>query len=175
VESRYELTNFSSYWGLFIFLQLLKVREEIVKKYLDGDLKEEFLNMLRRLHPAGMNYDMTDSESSERALQSCTHWWLSEDVISILQELDALGKRAKGLRLVTRKGNRPLPRTTNIKFVYDSTKTTGLPKNWYRREWYESLCPFEQGDLDCADPEILPSIVRHLSFPKNFQLILINI
>jgi hypothetical protein len=115
-----------------------------------------------------MNYDMTDSESSDRALQSCTHWWLSDDVISILQELDTLGKRAKALRLVARKGNRPLPQTTNNKFVYDSTKTTGLPKNWYRREWYESLCPFEQGDLDCADPEILPSIVCHLNFSEKF-------
>lgn len=130
-------------------------------------MKEEFLSMLRRLHSAGMNYDMTDSESSERALQPCTHWWLSDDVITILQELDALGKRAKAKRLVTRKGNRPLPLTKNIKFVYDSTKTTGLPKNWYRREWYESLCPFEQGDLDCADPETLPNLVS-LNFSNKF-------
>jgi hypothetical protein len=34
----------------------------------------------------------------------------------------------------------------NTKIVYDSTKTIGLPKNWYRCKWHESLCPFEQGD-----------------------------
>lgn len=145
------------------------MREANVEKYLNGDLKEEFLNMLRRLHAAGMNCDITDSESSDRALQSCRHWWLSDDVISLLQELDTLGKRAKALRLVSRKGNRPLPRTKNVKIIYDSTKTTHLPKNWYRHEWYEGLCPFEQGDLDCADPETLPSIVSHLNLSKNFN------
>jgi hypothetical protein len=162
---------------LFIFLQLLKEREANVKKYFSRELEEELLNMLRHLHPAGMNYDITDSESSGRTLQPCTHWWLSADVISILQELDTLGKRAKASRLVSKKGNRPLPRTKNIKIVYDSTKTTSLPKNWYRHEWYESLCPFEQVDLNCADPESLPSIVSHPipTFPKFFQLIPINI
>lgn len=151
---------------LFIFLQLLKERKANVEKYLNGDLKEELLNMLQCLHSAGMNYDVTDSESSDRALQPCIHWWLSPDVISILEELDTLGKRAKALRLVSKKGNRPLPRTNNIKIVYNSTKTTFLPKNWYRHEWYESLCPFEQGDLNCADPETLPSNVSHPNFSE---------
>ena len=162
---------------LFIFLQLLKVREANVKKYLNGDLKEELLSMLQRLHSSGMNYDITDSESSDRILQPCTHWWLSADVISVLQELDSLGKRAKVSRLVSKKGNRSLPRTKDIKIVYDSTKTAFLPKNWYRHEWYESLCSFEQADLDCADPENLPSIVSHPipTFPKFFELIPINI
>jgi hypothetical protein len=159
---------------LFIILQLLKVREANIEKYLNEDLKEQLLKMLQHLHSAGMNYDMTDSESSDRALQSCMHWWLSPDVISILQELDTLGKRAKASRLVTKKGNRPLPRTKNTKIVYDSTKTASLPKNWYRHEWYESLCPFEQGDLDCADPENLPRIVSH-PIPSFFLLIPINI
>jgi hypothetical protein len=145
---------------LFIFLQSLKERKANVDKYFKGDLKKKLLNMLHRLHSAGMNYDMTDSESPDRALQPCTHWWLSPDVISILQELDTLGKRAKASRLVSRKGNRPLPRTNNTKIIYDSIKTTFLPKNWYHREWYEGLCPFEQGDLDCVEPEILPNIVR---------------
>jgi len=145
-----------------MFLQSLKQREANVEKYLNGDLKEELLNMLQLLQSAGMNYDITDSESSDRALQTCVHWWLSPEVISILQELDTLGKRAKASRLVSKKGNRPLPRTKDInKVVYDSTKTTTLPKNWYRHEWYESLCPFERGDLNCADPENLPSIVSH--------------
>ena len=138
--------------------------EENIKKYL----KEEFLNILQRLHTAGMNYDMTDTESSDRALQPCRHWWLSDNVISILKELDTLRKRAKASRLVSRTGNWLLPRTKNIKLVYDSTKTTCLPENWYRHEWYESLCSFEQGDLNCADPETLPSIVSHLNFSKNF-------
>lgn len=151
---------------LFIFLQSLKDRKANIGKYLNGDLKEGLLNMLERLHSAGMNYDITDSESSDRALQSCTHWWLSPDVIAILQELDTLGKRAKASRLVSRKGNRALPRTKNIKIVYDSIKTTSLPKNWYRREWYESLCSFEQGDLNCADPENVPSIVSHSKFSE---------
>ena len=154
---------------LFIFLrflQLLKQRIANVEKYLNGDLKEELLNMLELLCSAGMNYDITDSESPDRALQSCVHWWLSPDVISILEELDTLGKRAKASRLVTKKGNRPLPRTKNIKIIYDATKTTTLPKNWYRHEWYETLCPFEQGDLDCADPENLPSIVSHPKFSE---------
>jgi hypothetical protein len=146
------------------------VREANIGKYLDGDLKEDLLNMLKRLHSAGMNYDITDSESPDRALQSCIHWWLSTDVISILQELDTLGKRAKASRLVSKKGNRPLPRSkdTSSKIVYNSTKTTSLPKNWYRHEWYETLCPFEQGDLNCADPENLPSIVSHLNFSEVF-------
>ena len=144
------------------------MREENVKKYLNGNLKEELFNMLQHLHATGMNYDITDSESSDRALQPCTHWWLSDDVISILQELDTLRKRAKASRLVSRKGNRPLPRTKNITQVYDSIKTTSLPKNWYRCEWYECLCPFEQGDLSCADPETLPSIVSHLNFSEKF-------
>ena len=98
--------------------------------------------MLQQLQSAGMNYDITDSESSDRVLQPCIHWWLSPDVISILQELDGLGKRAKALRLVPKKGNRPLPQTKNIKTVYDSIMTTSLPKNWYCYEWYESLCFF---------------------------------
>jgi hypothetical protein len=122
--------------------------------------------MLKRLQSGGMNYDITDSESQDRALQSCIHWWLSPDVISILQELDALGKRAKALRLVSKKGNRPLPRSKDTKIVYNSTKTTSLPKNWYRHEWYESLCLFEQSDLNCADPENLPSIVSQLNFSE---------
>ena len=151
---------------LFIFLQLLKDRKTDVEKYLSGDLKDKLLNMLQRLHSVGMNCDITDSESSDRTLQPCTHWWLSADVISILQELDTLGKRAKSSRLVSKKGNRPLPRTKNIKIIYDSTKTASLPKNWYRHEWYESLCPFEQGDLNCADPENLPSIVSHPNFSE---------
>jgi hypothetical protein len=113
-----------------------------------------------------MNYDITDSESEDRALQSCTHWWLSTDVISILQELDTLGKRAKASRLVSKKGNRPLPRSKDSKIVYNSITTTSLPKNWYRHEWYETLCPFEQSDLNCADPENLPSIVSHLVFSE---------
>jgi hypothetical protein len=152
---------------LFIFLiilQLLKQREANVEKYLNGELKEDLLNMLQHLHSAGMNYDITDSESPDRALQSCVHWWLSRDVISILEELDTLGKRAKASRLVSKKGNRPLPRTKNTKTVYDTTKTTTLPKNWYRHDWYESLCTFEQGDLNCADPESLPSVVSHPNF-----------
>ena len=143
------------------------MREENIKKYLNGDLKEEFLNMLRCLHTAGMNYDMTDMESSDQALQPCRHWWLSDNVISILKELDTLGKGAKASRLVSRTGNRLLPRTKNIKLVYDSTKTTCLLKNWYHCRWYESLCPFERGDLNCADPETFPSIVSHLNFSKN--------
>ena len=151
---------------MFIFLQSLKERKANVGKYLTGDLKGNLLNMLECLHPAGMNYDITDSESSDRALQSCTHWWLSPNVISILQELDTLGKRAKASRLVSKKGNRSLPRTKNIKIVYDTTKTASLPNNWYRHEWYESLCPFEQGDLNCADPENLPSIVSHPNFSE---------
>lgn len=142
------------------------MRQENVKKYVNEGLKKELLNMLQRLHSAGMNYDITDSESPDRAVQPCKHWWLSDDVISILQELDTLGKRAKASRLVSRKGNRPLPRTKIIKLVYDSAKTTCLPKNWYCREWYEGLCPFEQGDLDCADPENLPNIVSHPLFRK---------
>src|ERR1700678_3118454 len=96
---------------MFIFLQSLKERKANVGKYLTGDLKDDLLNMLECLHPASMNYDITDSESSDRALQSCTHWWLSPNVISILQELDTLGKRAKASRLVSKKGNRSLPRT----------------------------------------------------------------
>ena len=151
---------------LFIFLQSLKEQKASVEKYLSGDLKEELLNMLQHLHSAGMNYDITDLESSDRALQSCTHWWLSADVISILQKLDTLRKQAKASRLVSKKGNWPLPWTKNIKIVYDSTMTTSLPKNWYCHEWYESLCPFEQGDLNCADPENLPSIVSHSNFSK---------
>jgi len=75
-----------------VFLQLLKQRIENVEQYLNGDLKEELLNMLELLRSAGMNYDITDSESSDRTLQSCVHWWLSPDVISILEELDTLGK-----------------------------------------------------------------------------------
>ena len=146
--------------SLFIFLQSLKEREKDVAKYFNGDLKEELLNMLYRLHSTGMNYDITDSESPDRALQPCTHWWLSPDVISILQELDTVRNRAKASRLISKKGNRPLPRTKSTKIIYDSTKTASLPKNWYRCEWYEGLCPFEQGDLNCADPENLPSIVR---------------
>ena len=59
--------------------------------------------MLQRLQSAGMNYDITDSESSDRVLQPRIHWWLSPDVISILQELDSLGKRAKALRLCLKK------------------------------------------------------------------------
>jgi hypothetical protein len=150
----------------FIFLQSLKERKANVEKYLNGDLKEGLLDMLQHLHSAGMNYDITDSESSERALQSCTHWWLSPNVIHILQELDTLGKRAKASRLVVKKGNRPLSRTKKTKIVYDSIKTTSLPKNWYRHEWYENLCPFEQGDLDCAEPENLPNIVSHPNFSE---------
>ena len=87
-------------------------------------------------------------------------------MISILQELDTLGKQSKALRLLSKKGNWPLPWTKNIKIVYDSTKTTSLPKNWYHCKWYESLCPFEQGDLNCADPENLPSIVSHPNFSE---------
>ena len=72
----------------FIFLQLLEERKANVDKYLDGDLKEDLLNMLRRLHSAGMNYDLTDSESFERSFH--IHWWLSPNVIHILEELDTL-------------------------------------------------------------------------------------
>lgn len=158
-----------------MFLQSLKQREANIEKFLDGDLKEDLLNMLQRLQSAGMNYDITDSESSDRALQSCTHWWLSTDVISILHELDTLGKRANALKLVSKKGNRPLPRTKTTKIVYDTPKTTSLPSNWYRHEWYESLCPFERSDLKCVDPENLPSIVSHPTLPRFFQLIPINI
>ena len=124
--------------------------------------------MLRRLHSAGMNYDLTDSESFEQSLQCSIHWWLSPNVIHILEELDTLGKRAKASRLVLRKGNRTLPlsRMKEIKIVYDSIKTTSLPKNWYRHEWFESLCPFEQADLDCAEPEMLPNIVSHPNFTE---------
>ena len=50
---------------LFIFLQSLRDQETNIEKYLNGDLKEELLNMLQCLHPAGMNYDITDSESSD--------------------------------------------------------------------------------------------------------------
>ena len=53
---------------LFIFLrflQLLKQRIANVEKYLNGDLKEELLNMLELLRSAGMNYDITDSESPD--------------------------------------------------------------------------------------------------------------
>ena len=77
---------------LLIFLQSLKDREANIRKCFNGDLKKELLNMLHCLQSAGMNYDITDSESSDRALQSCMHWWLSLSVISILQELDTLRK-----------------------------------------------------------------------------------
>ena len=146
-------------------------QEENIKKYLNGDLMAEFLNMLRHLHAAGMNYDMTNLESSDRALQPCRHWWLSDDVISILKELDTLGKQANALRLVSKRGNWPLPGTKDIKLVYDSTKTTCLPKNWYHCEWYKSLSPCEQGDLNCADLKTLHSILGHLNFPENFPAI----
>ena len=145
---------------LLIFLQSLKDQEANIRRYFNGDLKKELLNMLHHLQSAGMNYEITDSESSDQALQSCMHWWLSPSVISILQELDTLGKQAKALRLISKKGNQPLSWMMNAKIVYNSTKTISLPKNWYRHEWYECLCPFEQGDLSCADPENLPIIVR---------------
>ena len=138
----------------------------MVEKYLDGDLKEELLKMLRRLQSSGMNYDITDSESSDRVLQPSVHWWLSPNVISILQGLDTLGKRAKSSKLVSRKGNQPLLQMKNVKTVYNSTKTISLPKNWYRHEWYETLCPFEQNDLNCDRPENLPNIVSHLNFSE---------
>ena len=115
---------------LLIFLQSLEDQEANVRMYFNGDLKKELLNMLHRLQSAGMNYDITDSESSDQALQSCMHWWLSPSVISILQELDTLGKRAKVLRLISKKGNQPLPWTMNAKIVYNSTNTISLPKNW---------------------------------------------
>ena len=129
---------------LLIFLQSLEDWEANIRKYFNGDLKKELLNMLHCLQSAGMNYDITDSESSDQALQSCTHWWLSPSVISILQELDALGKQAKALRLISKKGNQPLPQTMNAKIVYNSTKTISLLKNWYHHEWYEGLCPLSK-------------------------------
>jgi hypothetical protein len=50
---------------MFIFLQSLKERKANIGKYLTGDLKDDLLNMLECLHLAGMNYNITDSESSD--------------------------------------------------------------------------------------------------------------
>ena len=50
---------------LLIFLQSLKDWEAKIRKYFNGDLKKELLNMLHCLQSAGMNYDITDSESSD--------------------------------------------------------------------------------------------------------------
>ena len=87
-------------------------------------------------------------------------------MVKILDELDALKKRAEAQRLTIRKGNRPLPRTSKMKVVLDSLPTPSLPMNWYRPEWYDGLNTFQQGDLVSGDPEDLPDIVWSFPLPS---------
>jgi hypothetical protein len=140
--------------------QLLQSRTACIKKYLNGDLEEKLLTTLERLTPNGMNYPITDSESPDRAVQPCVHWWLAPELTVILNELDALSKRAKAQRLIARKGNRSLPQTNNVKEILDSRPTRSLPINWYRPEWYKGLNTFQKVDLRSRKADELVDIVN---------------
>jgi len=70
---------------LFIFLQSLKEQEANVKKYLNGDLEEELLDMLQHLHSAGMNYDINNSELSDQPLQPCTVAYKTVPIFGMLR------------------------------------------------------------------------------------------
>lgn len=118
--------------------------------------------MLTRLQSRGMNYPLTDEESSERMIQPCTHWWLAPEILPILRELDAIRKRAKAQRLLTKRGNRPIPQGTNDKIITDSSPTPYLPQNWYRRDWYDNLTQYQKLDIAASGAtEDLPNIVSH--------------
>lgn len=116
--------------------------------------------MLTRLQSRGMNYPLTDEESSERMVQSCTHWWLAPEILPILRELDTVRKRAKAQRLLSKRGNRPLPEGTNDRIIIDSSPTPYLPQNWYRQEWYDNLTQYQKLDIAASEAtENFPNIV----------------
>ena len=142
--------------------QLLKHRKDDVKKYFNGDLKERLFTMLTRLQGRGMNYPLTDDESSERMIQPCNHFWLAPEILSILRELDDVRKQARVQRLITRRGNRPIPQGMNIRVIADSSPTPSLPKNWYRQEWYNNLTQYQKLEISASSAtEDLPNIVSH--------------
>jgi hypothetical protein len=117
--------------------------------------------MLESLGNGGMNCPLSDSEDSiDKGLQRCEHFWLSTEIISLFEGLDAIGRRAQVSKLITRRGNRPL-RISNkpVKRVLDSPVTPLLPRNWYRVEWYNHLDLYQKTDLGAAENKDLPDIV----------------
>lgn len=90
----------SSYFLITYIQQLLKNHKGAVETYFNDDLKKKLLDMLQHLKSYQMNYPLTDTEASPRAIQPCTHWWLAPEVLPVLQELDILRKKAKSQRLV---------------------------------------------------------------------------
>jgi hypothetical protein len=145
--------------------QLLKNRKSDVKKYFEGDLQTNLLHMLECLRGRGMNIPLTDDESSERAVQPCTHWWLSPEILPILHGLDDIRKQGKKRQLLPKIGNRPLHQTNEVQTIWHSPPTPSLPKNWYRPEWYTQLDKSQQIELRPTAAEDLPNIVR---YPQHF-------
>jgi hypothetical protein len=125
--------------------------------------------MLEGLGNGGMNYPLSDSDSIDKELQRCEHFWISPEILNIFDELDLIDRRAQNSKLTRRRGNRPL-RINNkpAKRVLDSPVTQSLPKNWYREEWYNHLDLYQKTDLEAAKIKALPDIV---SVPVCFCLI----
>jgi hypothetical protein len=125
--------------------------------------------MLESLGNAGMNSPLSDSDSIDKDLQRCEHFWLSPEILSLFEALDSIHRRAQNSKLTRRRGNRPL-RINNkpAKIVLDSPVTPSLPKNWYREEWYNRLDLYQKTDLEAAKIKVLPDIV---SVPACFCLI----
>jgi hypothetical protein len=123
-------------------------------------LKKQIFDMLESLGNGGMNCPLSDSDSIDKELQRCEHLWLSPEILSLFEVLNSIDKGARNLKLITRRGNRPLRINTKpAKRVLDSPVTPFLPKNWYREEWYRHLDLYQKTDLKAAKIKALPDIV----------------
>lgn len=125
--------------------------------------------MLNQLGPNGMAAPESDDEGD--ALIKPVYYWISPDVTSLLNEIDRLDAYVKASRLKDpssppgkRRGNKPRPikELSQPWYKTDSPPTTGLPKNWYRRDWYSGCTKVRKMDLKVTDDVPLPSVVRIL-------------
>ena len=119
-----------------------------------------------------MNCPLLDSEdSTAKALRCCEHFWLSTEIINLFEALDMIERRARNSKLITRRGNRPLPINKKpAKRVLDSPVTPSLPRNWYREEWYNHLDLYQKTDLKVAKNKALPDMV---SVPARFYFLVL--
>jgi hypothetical protein len=123
------------------------------------------------LGPEGMSGDETDHDASTRNVKKLSKLqlpWISEEVTSLLHNIDSYDAAILDECIaVTKRGNKPLPKSGSVKQAKQSKAAPKLPRNWYNADWYRSLSPAEKARLRVAKSYAIPYLVGTDLFVAN--------
>lgn len=115
------------------------------------------------LGPEGMSGDETDHDASTRHVKKLSKLqlpWISKEVTSLLRNIDSYDDAILDECIaVTKRGNKPLPKSGSVKQAKNSKAVPKLPRNWYNVDWYRSLSPAEKARLCVAKNYTIPYLV----------------